>query len=101
MGTSDRKYPISPPPHCPPSLPLTVQFVMCCVASLFQGWCNNIAWNVGPLDTTVLKLAVERYEFNKLHSYKSIVPMIHLAWKLAKNVKFVDPDLLAVTRYVR
>ena len=53
------------------------------------------------MDTTVLKLAVERYEFNKLHSYKSIVPMIHLAWKLAKNVKFVDPDLLAVTRYVR
>ncbi|TNN79114.1 Lysine-specific demethylase 6A [Liparis tanakae] len=32
------------------------------------GWCNNIAWNVGPLTAHQYKLAVERYEWNKLQS---------------------------------
>uniref|UniRef100_A0A8C1EVT4 [histone H3]-trimethyl-L-lysine(27) demethylase n=2 Tax=Cyprinus carpio TaxID=7962 RepID=A0A8C1EVT4_CYPCA len=33
------------------------------------GWCNNIAWNVGPLTVHQYKLAVERYEWNKLQIY--------------------------------
>uniref|UniRef100_A0A3Q3VW36 [histone H3]-trimethyl-L-lysine(27) demethylase n=1 Tax=Mola mola TaxID=94237 RepID=A0A3Q3VW36_MOLML len=51
------------------------------------GWCNNIAWNVGPLTALQYKLAVERYEWNKLQSVKSIVPMIHLSWNMARNIK--------------
>uniref|UniRef100_A0A3P9J8Q9 [histone H3]-trimethyl-L-lysine(27) demethylase n=1 Tax=Oryzias latipes TaxID=8090 RepID=A0A3P9J8Q9_ORYLA len=51
------------------------------------GWCNNIAWNVGPLTAHQYKLAVERYEWNKLQSVKSIVPMIHLSWNMARNIK--------------
>ncbi|KAI8772287.1 lysine-specific demethylase 6A-like isoform X4 [Biomphalaria glabrata] len=57
------------------------------------GWCNNIAWNVGPLTYRQYILGVERYEYNKLQSYKSIVPMITLSWNLAQNVGFSDPKL--------
>uniref|UniRef100_A0A183ARZ3 JmjC domain-containing protein n=1 Tax=Echinostoma caproni TaxID=27848 RepID=A0A183ARZ3_9TREM len=49
------------------------------------GWCNNIAWNVGPLTARQYQLAAERYEFNRLRGVKSIVPMIHFSWQLAKN----------------
>ncbi|XP_074601409.1 utx histone demethylase isoform X2 [Brevipalpus obovatus] len=51
------------------------------------GWCNNIAWNVGPLTAKQYQLAVERYEWNKLENFKSIVPVIHLTWNLARNLK--------------
>lgn len=57
------------------------------------GWCNNIAWNVGPITTKQYKSAIERYEWNKLERYKSIVPMIHLTWNLARNVEIQDDDL--------
>ncbi|KAJ8310175.1 hypothetical protein KUTeg_012040 [Tegillarca granosa] len=55
------------------------------------GWCNNIAWNVGPLNARQYHLALERYEWNKLQGYKSIVPMIHLSWNLSKNISIMDP----------
>lgn len=57
------------------------------------GWCNNIAWNVGPLTARQYQLAIERYEWNKLQSFKSIVPMVHLSWNLARNIKVSDPKL--------
>ncbi|KAL5281616.1 KDM6A family protein [Megaselia abdita] len=57
------------------------------------GWCNNIAWNVGPLTARQYSLAIERYEWNKLQSFKSIVPMVHLSWNLARNIKVSDPKL--------
>ncbi|KAK9746028.1 JmjC domain, hydroxylase [Popillia japonica] len=41
------------------------------------------------------QLAIERYEWNKLQSYKSIVPMLHLSWNLARNIKVSDPKLFA------
>uniref|UniRef100_A0A8C0J0R1 [histone H3]-trimethyl-L-lysine(27) demethylase n=1 Tax=Chelonoidis abingdonii TaxID=106734 RepID=A0A8C0J0R1_CHEAB len=63
------------------------------------GWCNNIAWNVGPLTACQYKLAVERYEWNKLQSIKSIVPMIHLSWNMARNIKVSDPKLFEMIKY--
>ncbi|XP_066930632.1 histone demethylase UTY-like isoform X1 [Clytia hemisphaerica] len=57
------------------------------------GWCNNIAWNVGPLIPNQFKLAVERYEWNKLQDYKSIVPMINLSWSLARNIRIPEGQL--------
>lgn len=63
------------------------------------GWCNNIAWNVGPLTAKQYQLAVERYEWNKLQSFKSIVPMIHLSWNLARNIKVSDPKLFEQIKY--
>ncbi|XP_046672400.1 histone demethylase UTY isoform X2 [Homalodisca vitripennis] len=62
------------------------------------GWCNNIAWNVGPLTARQYHLAIERYEWNKLQSYKSIVPMIHLSWNLARNIKVSDPKLFELIK---
>ncbi|XP_055613171.1 lysine-specific demethylase 6A-like [Uranotaenia lowii] len=62
------------------------------------GWCNNIAWNVGPLTARQYQLAVERYEWNKLESYKSIVPMVHLSWNLARNIKVSDQKLYELVK---
>uniref|UniRef100_A0A8C5LN58 [histone H3]-trimethyl-L-lysine(27) demethylase n=1 Tax=Leptobrachium leishanense TaxID=445787 RepID=A0A8C5LN58_9ANUR len=63
------------------------------------GWCNNIAWNVGPLSAFQYKLAVERYEWNKLHCVKSVVPMVHLSWNMARNIKVSDPKLFEMIKY--
>ncbi|KAL1765273.1 male-specific histocompatibility antigen H-YDb [Sigmodon hispidus] len=63
------------------------------------GWCNNITWNVGPLSAFQYKLAVERYEWNKLQSVKSIVPMVHLSWNMARNIKVSDPKLFDMIKY--
>uniref|UniRef100_A0A8C8LRR3 [histone H3]-trimethyl-L-lysine(27) demethylase n=1 Tax=Oncorhynchus tshawytscha TaxID=74940 RepID=A0A8C8LRR3_ONCTS len=63
------------------------------------GWCNNIAWNVGPLSAHQYKLAVERYEWNKLQSVKSHVPMVHLSWNMARNIKVSDHKLFQMIKY--
>ncbi|KHJ41379.1 alpha,alpha-trehalase [Trichuris suis] len=65
-----------------------------------QGWCNNIAWNVGPLTSAQFSLAAERYEINKLYTFKSLVPMVHLSWQLARNVRFSDQSLHELIRKV-
>uniref|UniRef100_A0A8I3W2S2 [histone H3]-trimethyl-L-lysine(27) demethylase n=1 Tax=Callithrix jacchus TaxID=9483 RepID=A0A8I3W2S2_CALJA len=62
------------------------------------GWCNNIAWNVGPLTACQYKLAVERYEWNKFQSVKSLVPMVHLSWNMARNIKVSDPKLFEMIK---
>ncbi|KRF81704.1 uncharacterized protein Dvir_GJ21917, isoform B [Drosophila virilis] len=62
------------------------------------GWCNNIAWNVGPLTARQYSLAIERYEWNKLQSFKSIVPMVHLSWNLARNIKVSDTKLFELIK---
>ncbi|OQV25308.1 Lysine-specific demethylase 6A [Hypsibius exemplaris] len=56
------------------------------------GWCNNIAWNVGPFTAEQYYLGTERYEWNKLQNFKSIVPMVHLTWAVAVNVLFEKKD---------
>lgn len=40
-----------------------------------------------------VQLGLERYEWNKLQNYKSIVPMLHLVWNLARNIKVSDQKL--------
>ncbi|XP_067882983.1 lysine-specific demethylase 6B-like isoform X2 [Heterodontus francisci] len=63
------------------------------------GWCNNIAWNVGPLTAYQYQLALERYEWNKVKKVKSIVPMIHVTWNAARTVKVTDPELYRMIKY--
>ncbi|XP_056099491.1 lysine (K)-specific demethylase 6A, like isoform X2 [Rhinichthys klamathensis goyatoka] len=63
------------------------------------GWCNNISWNVGPLSAYQYKLAVERYEWNKLQSVKSMVPMVHLSWNMARNIKVSDLKLFEMIKF--
>ncbi|CAB3368703.1 Hypothetical predicted protein [Cloeon dipterum] len=65
-----------------------------------NGWCNNIAWNVGPLTARQYMLAIDRYEWNKLKHFKSIVPMVHLSWNLARNIKVSDSKLYELIRGV-
>jgi lysine-specific demethylase 6A len=64
------------------------------------GWCNNIAWNVGPLSYTQYCAAIERYEWNKLSSCKSIVPMIHLSWNIARNIRLRDRQLFELIKFI-
>lgn len=56
------------------------------------GWCNNIAWNVGPLNSYQYQLALERFEWNEVKKVKSIVPMIHVSWNVARTIKITDAD---------
>ncbi|KAM9043725.1 lysine-specific demethylase 6B isoform 3-T3 [Megaptera novaeangliae] len=63
------------------------------------GWCNNIAWNVGPLTAYQYQLALERYEWNEVKNVKSIVPMIHVSWNVARTVKISDPDLFKMIKF--
>ena len=57
------------------------------------GWCNNIAWNVGPMTGTQYQAAMERYEWNKTQKYQSIVAMAFLSWNLARNIQSDDSVL--------
>ncbi|KAH7636362.1 lysine-specific demethylase 6a-like protein [Dermatophagoides farinae] len=62
------------------------------------GWCNNIAWNVGPFTSLQYDLAIKRYEWNKHENYKSIVPMINLSWNIARNVKISDKSVFTMMK---
>lgn len=62
------------------------------------GWCNNIAWNVGLISAYQYQMTVERYEYNKLTLYKSIVPIIQLSWNLAQNVRITDYKLFKMIK---
>ncbi|XP_073692430.1 uncharacterized protein kdm6ba [Garra rufa] len=63
------------------------------------GWCNNIAWNVGPVNSYQYQLALERFEWNEVKKAKSIVPMIHVSWNVARNVKVSDPDTYKMIKH--
>ena len=69
-------------------------------SSIFQasGWCNNIAWNVGPMTERQLVFALERYEWNKSQQYQSIVAMgKQPKWrKNAKNSRFFKLEQIYV-----
>ncbi|ESO01127.1 hypothetical protein HELRODRAFT_82278 [Helobdella robusta] len=62
------------------------------------GWCNNIAWNVGAPIWKQFQLSMNSYAYNKIEHFKSIVPMIHLSWNLARNIKIVDAQLYEMIR---
>lgn len=47
------------------------------------------------------QLALERYEWNEVKKVKSIVPMIHVSWNVARAVKISDPDTYKMLRLVR
>lgn len=65
-----------------------------------SGWCNNIAWNVGPFTAQQYELAICRYEWNKHETFKSIVPMIRLTWNLARNIRVYDSALFVLMKLV-
>jgi len=62
------------------------------------GWCNNVAWNTGPLTFRQYKCAIERYEWNKSQRYQSIVAMDFLTWNMARNIQVNDVDLYQIIR---
>uniref|UniRef100_A0A3Q3L0Q1 Lysine-specific demethylase 6B n=1 Tax=Labrus bergylta TaxID=56723 RepID=A0A3Q3L0Q1_9LABR len=63
------------------------------------GWCNNIAWNVGPLNSYQYQLALERFEWNEVKEVKSIVPMIHVSWNVARTIKISDQDTFKMIKH--
>ncbi|XP_041841041.1 lysine-specific demethylase 6B [Melanotaenia boesemani] len=63
------------------------------------GWCNNIAWNVGPLNGYQYQLALERFEWNEVKKVKSIVPMIHVSWNVAHTLKITDHDTYKMIKH--
>ncbi|XP_045064075.1 lysine-specific demethylase 6B-like [Coregonus clupeaformis] len=63
------------------------------------GWCNNIAWNVGPLNSYQYQLALERFEWNEIKKVKSIVPMIHVSWNVARTIKITDQETYKMVKH--
>lgn len=55
------------------------------------GWCNNIAWNVGPFNEYQYIQGIERYEFNKMSQFQSLIPMVHLTFQIAKSLNSRPP----------
>ena len=47
-----------------------------------SGWCNNVAWNTGPLTARQYTAAIHRYEWNKTQRYQSIVAMVSILFFL-------------------
>ncbi|XP_065840512.1 histone demethylase UTY-like isoform X2 [Oscarella lobularis] len=62
------------------------------------GICNNVAWNVGPVTAHQYRMAMERYEWNKIKRAKSIVPMSALSWSMAKKLHVTDVKLFEQLR---
>ncbi|XP_036143411.1 histone demethylase UTY [Monomorium pharaonis] len=60
--------------------------------------CNNIAWNVGPFTAEQYQLAIERYEWNKVRRYQSVVPMVQLSWNLAHRAKVSNRELFELIK---
>jgi lysine-specific demethylase 6A len=58
-----------------------------------NGWCNNVAWNVGPMVYKQFKAAIGSYESNKRSLFKSLIPMVHLSWCLARSIKTTSEKL--------
>jgi len=63
-----------------------------------SGWCNNVAWNTGPLTARQYNSAIERYEWNKTQKYQSIVAMVYLTWNMAKNIAVSDVELFKMMK---
>lgn len=52
------------------------------------GWCNNVAWNVGPPTTTQYEMAVFCHEWNKLNVSLFFYCLISLQMILEKMALF-------------
>lgn len=65
-----------------------------CVFSMMASLCVLLF----TLPAHQYKLAVERYEWNKLQSVKSMVPMVHLSWNMARNIKVSDHKLFEMIK---
>ncbi|CAD5222218.1 unnamed protein product [Bursaphelenchus xylophilus] len=62
------------------------------------GWCNNVAWNVGPQSVFQYKMNLIAAEWNRIHKYPSLVPMQYLSWQIARRMKIDDPELYDLIR---
>lgn len=58
-----------------------------------MGWANHVSWTVGPCTANQYRLSCQRYEWNKMLGHRSTVPMMHLTWQLARNIRTSDRDL--------
>jgi len=57
------------------------------------GWCNSIRWNVAPLSCYQYQMAVQKWRWNILQFVRCPVPLVHLSWNLALNVKMTEEGL--------
>uniref|UniRef100_A0A1I7TRA7 JmjC domain-containing protein n=2 Tax=Caenorhabditis tropicalis TaxID=1561998 RepID=A0A1I7TRA7_9PELO len=57
-----------------------------------NGFCTHISWNVGQPTFTQLATAMVSYDFNLEYKFEQHVPMVSVAWKLAKDKMFVNDE---------
>jgi histone demethylase len=58
-----------------------------------SGWGNSIKWNVGNLSTYQYQMALQKWRWNRLQFSRPVIPMVHLSWNLARNMKMSDEGL--------
>ncbi|CAB1316156.1 unnamed protein product, partial [Coregonus sp. 'balchen'] len=58
------------------------------------GWCNNIAWNVGPLNSYQYQLALERFEWNEVKKVK------HCLLQSIKHIQIQRDRLVAAGKKI-
>lgn len=75
---------------------LVVLWCWCPVENNISSVCSQIL--ICAFSAHQYKLAVERYEWNKLQSVKSMVPMVHLSWNMARNIKVSDHKLFEMIK---
>ncbi|CAB3411542.1 unnamed protein product [Caenorhabditis bovis] len=64
------------------------------------GWCNNISWNIGPINLFQIRTALISYEYNKLAKFESLIPMQSLAWEFAAKLQFPNKEIFEEIRAV-
>ncbi|CAB1351554.1 unnamed protein product [Coregonus sp. 'balchen'] len=62
---------------------------------------GDLVWiNAGTVHwVQAYQLALERFEWNEVKKVKSIVPMIHVSWNVARTVKVTDPDTYKMIKH--
>lgn len=63
-----------------------------------SGWCNNVAWNVGPFTAEQISEVIARYEWNKQMRFVSLVQMAQLMWSLAQGTELPAGEPFALIR---
>lgn len=76
--------------------------VRCCsLSQITNETCPLILWLLSASLTVCVffalpayqyQLALERYEWNEVKKVKSIVPMIHVSWNVARTIKITNQD---------
>uniref|UniRef100_A0AC35U8P8 JmjC domain-containing protein n=1 Tax=Rhabditophanes sp. KR3021 TaxID=114890 RepID=A0AC35U8P8_9BILA len=54
------------------------------------GVCNNVSWNVGPMNAYQIRGARYSFDYNMSNNYRNLIPLQHICWRIAQENKVSD-----------